>query len=255
MTGMIAPPPLSPRQRLTFWAHLRKAAFSRHHGEYRALFAPYIPADATVFDVGAHAGQFAKLFAAMAPGGTVHAFEPGRYAAAIMTRALRLNGRRNVVFHHTALGEAEGELVLNTPIKPSGSYGFGLTYAGPITRPEKHFSEAVPVTTMDAFVARAGVGRLDFVKADVEGWEMALVRGATETRRRLRPVFFIELVTAALARAGDDGEAALADFRQAGYRAYTVDLEAGHPAPREAPRAGFRDCDYLLVPEERPGPS
>jgi len=58
---------LTPRQRASWLAHLFKAATQRHHTDLRPLFAPHVPEDAVVIDIGAHAGQFSKLFATMAP--------------------------------------------------------------------------------------------------------------------------------------------------------------------------------------------
>jgi len=78
---------LIPRQRASWLAHVFKAATQQHHRELRALFAPHIPTDGVIVDVGAHAGQFSKLFAAMAPRGHVFAFEPSAYARSVMEPA------------------------------------------------------------------------------------------------------------------------------------------------------------------------
>ena len=54
---------LTLRQRASWSAHLFKAITQQHHRALTTLFAPYVPADAIVLDIGAHAGQFSKLFA------------------------------------------------------------------------------------------------------------------------------------------------------------------------------------------------
>ena len=54
------------KRRVDFLAHLLKATLRQHHGELIPVFAPHIPDEAVVIDVGAHAGQFSKLFAKMA---------------------------------------------------------------------------------------------------------------------------------------------------------------------------------------------
>ena len=89
-----------------------------------------IPEDGVVFDVGAHAGQFAKLFARLAPRGFIYAFEPGSYARFILRIALRLNGIGNVAVLPLALGDRSGVALLTVPVKRSGSYGFGLSHLG-----------------------------------------------------------------------------------------------------------------------------
>ena len=45
----------------------------------------------------------------------------------------------------------------------------------------------VPLTTIDALVAKYQLERVDFIKMDIEGAEMSAVRGAAQTLRRFRP--------------------------------------------------------------------
>ena len=49
----------------------------------------------------------------------------------------------------------------------------------------------VPATTLDALVAGGELERVDFVKLDVEGAELRVLRGAAETTRRFRPRFAV----------------------------------------------------------------
>ncbi len=71
---MPAPLRLSLRARASWCAHLWKAATQQHHRALRPLFERYVPRDAVVCDVGAHAGQFAKLLSRLAPAGRIYAF-------------------------------------------------------------------------------------------------------------------------------------------------------------------------------------
>ena len=121
---------LKPRQRASWLAHLFKAVTQQHHTKLRGTFAPHIARDAVVIDVGAHAGQFSKLFARMAPLGRVYAFEPSAYARSVMAPALRLNAIGNVTLAPVGLAEAPGHLTLHTPLKRRGGVGFGLAHLG-----------------------------------------------------------------------------------------------------------------------------
>ena len=193
---------LSGRARLTFAAHLFKAVTRQHHRELIPILRPLLPADGVVLDIGAHAGQMAKLFAGLAPNGHVHAFEPGAYALSVLRPAVALRGRGRITIEPVALGAKPGRLTLTTPIKRSGSYGFGLSHLGATTG-QKAFRHEVAVETVDGFVARRGLGRVDLIKADIEGWEMQMLQGAVRTLTELRPALMLEVVDAYLARAGD----------------------------------------------------
>jgi FkbM family methyltransferase len=237
-------PPLRGRARLTFWAHLFKAITRQHHLELIPILRPVLPEDGVVFDVGAHAGQMAKLFALMAPNGKVFAFEPGAYALAILRPMLKIRGRGRIAVEPIAFGAKPGTLTLSTPIKRSGSLGFGLSHLGQGAEGGKVFSHEVTVETIDRYVAAKGLNRLDLIKADIEGWEMQLLLGAPETLARLRPVVFLEVVDSYLARAGDSRAALWAFMRERDYRPHR--LAPGLPA--FDPEA---DGDVVWVPAEK----
>jgi FkbM family methyltransferase len=231
---------LTVRQRASWLAHLFKAVTQQHHRDLQPLLTPYVPADAVVLDVGAHAGQFAKLFAAMAPAGRVYAFEPSAYALSILRPALQLNGRSNVTVVQAGLSDAAGELVLHTPVKPRGSLGFGVAHLGEGADEGASWDQRVPLLTLDAFAAREALTRLDFIKVDIEGWEMRALAGGEATLRRFRPALFLEVNADMLARAGDT-PAALFDWLSAlGYSARFS------PGMSEAPTYGAVG-DYLFL--------
>ena len=68
---------LTLKQRLSWLIHVWKACIFQYHGEMLAPLGRHIPEGGLVIDVGAHAGQFTKLFARYSRAGTILAFEPG----------------------------------------------------------------------------------------------------------------------------------------------------------------------------------
>jgi FkbM family methyltransferase len=234
--------PMTWRARATWGLHLFKAATRQRHGELAPHFAPLIPGDAVVLDIGAHAGEFTKIFARLAPKGRVYAFEPGSYARSILLPVLRLRGLGNVTVLPLALGDAPGELELSMPVKPSGSYGFGLSTLAGRRNFAQSVSESVRVARLDDMVEELGLTRLDFIKADVEGWERRLLAGGERSLRRFRPALFLELEASRLERAGDSCAETWAFLRALGYRGW---LQAG--AELVAAEDPPRDGNYLLL--------
>lgn len=244
---MAGGPAVSPyRGRITagFFAHLFKAVCKQHHRELLPLLRPLIPADAIVLDVGAHAGQYAKLFARLAPRGCVYAIEPQSYGRCILRAAIRLNRLPNVEILPLALGSAPGTATLTIPVKASGSYGFGLAHLGPHTRAGAAESEDVEVTTLDALATRLALTRLDFIKADIEGWEQPMIEGGRATLTRFKPALLIELNEKHLRRAGSSVAALWQLLIGLGYRAYTG-------TPGMALLNEPRDGDVLFLPMEK----
>jgi FkbM family methyltransferase len=222
----------------SFAAHVFKAVVKQHHREQLPLLRGLIPRDGVVVDVGGHAGQYAKLFARLAPDGRVYTFEPGAYALAILRTAIRLNRLGNVTIVPEALGAAPGGARLSIPVKHARTLGFGLSHLGPDGGNRRLFEQDVHVTTLDAFAAAERLTRLDFLKADIEGWELRMLEGGAATLRRFRPPVLIELIDHLLARAGDDLARAWRFFEALGYRAHTEAQPGGPLVPLAAPRDG-----------------
>lgn len=228
----------------SFVAHLFKAATQQHHRALAPVIARLVPEDAVVLDIGAHAGQFTKLFARAAPVGRVYAFEPGSYARSILRSVVWLHRLGNVEIVPVALGAADGLARLNIPLKTSGSYGFGLSHLGaPADRWPTVAAELVALTTIDAAAAALALDRVDFIKADIEGWELALLRGAVATLRRFHPVLLIELSQAHLARAGDRLDDAFGFIGRLGYAGFEL-----APSGELIPVATPHDGDFWFIP-------
>ena len=89
-------------------------------------------------------------------------------------------------------------------------------------------------------MARKGVTRLDLIKADIEGWEMQMLKGAENTLKQFRPALMLEMVDHHLARAGDSRDALWTFLTERGYRPHRV--AAGRP-----PIAASADGDVLWI--------
>jgi FkbM family methyltransferase len=157
--------------------------------EYAAFKAALRPGH-VAFDVGANVGCYTVLLGQLvSPGGRVFAFEPSPQAFRGLTQHIALNRLQGVaVSTRSAVADREGagDFVL------SGSTGTDrLASANEV--PGNSVTH-VTVVTLDDFCAREGL-RPDFVKIDVEGAELAVLRGARRTIQatRDRLALFVEM--------------------------------------------------------------
>jgi FkbM family methyltransferase len=143
-----------------------------------------------VFDVGANIGWYTVLAARMAPQGQCHAFEPVPRIFEKLLQNCRLNGLGdNVVANCLALGEGDGYAELYTfrglPHGHSSRSDLGRT---------DFTAHRARMTTLDRYVREKAIGRVDLVKLDVEGGEMAVLRGAnTLFELPSPPIWIIEM--------------------------------------------------------------
>jgi len=242
------------RLRIDLAEHMASQIFWRgfYSGDELAVLAGRLSPDATFVDVGANMGEF-TLFAARRCA-RIYAFEPAAGLFERLRSNVAANDLRHVTTVRSALSDRVGELTLAEPrdawTDGSRQAGLGSLFDYPDAVGVRR--QTVPVTTLDAFVASEGPARLDIIKIDVEGSELAVLRGAEAAVARFRPDLMIELSAASAARAGHAVNDVLAWLAARRYRAFSI-LPGGRLVPRVTGDAsGFENA--LFVPEERPCP-
>ncbi|MDH5722524.1 MAG: FkbM family methyltransferase [Alphaproteobacteria bacterium] len=231
------------RSNVRWLVHLAKAIFYQHHQEIRPLLGNYIKPDSVVIDVGAHSGQFAKLFSRMAPEGQIYAFEPGKYPLSILNKVKTLCSLKNVEIVPFGLGAQKQNLTLKTPIKKSGSLGFGLAQIGENTSGGKFKTEEIGITSLDAFVKEFSLDRLDFIKADIEGFEYEMLRGATETLAKFKPAIMLEVSQIRLQQIGANPDDIWDMLIPLGYKSALI----GNEGDMKFESSFSGDGDYIFV--------
>ena len=245
---------LTPRQCTTYLAHLYKAAFKSYHAQLTPLLERLIAVDGTVIDVGAHAGQFTKIFARIARNGQVYAFEPSSYARSILQTIRTVKRLNNVTVLPVGLGDAAGQAELRIPVKQSGSIGFGSSHLksddAPVVEHRDIVSETIEITTLDDFAQADRLVKLSFIKADIEGWELHMLHGATSVLMRYRPVLMLEVNGRALRRAGHTKEQLFAFLGNHDYTSRRLGGYDGKSRGRIDLTADENEGDFFCFPRE-----
>ncbi|MGP4004783.1 FkbM family methyltransferase [Streptomyces sp. 8N706] len=194
---------------------------------------------AACVDIGAEYGLYTWVLSALAgPTGQVHSVEPLPGPNRWLRTAARLLGARNVTVHRTALGARPGHGTLSLPIR-RGLPVHGRAYLtegadGPGPNAEFRTARSVnaPVRTLDQLAHEAGLERLTLVKADVEGAELAVLEGGSDTLRRHRPTLLLEIERRHLDKYGAYPADVLRHLRDYGYRAHRRQRGRWTPVPR-----------------------
>ena len=155
-------------------------------------------------DVGANIGEM-TVYAAKHVGhdGTVYTFEPIPHLAARLARNVELNRLKNVHIIRCGVSDTAGdaEIYIQAGQFEDGSVHQGLGTLFP-TIGRGLSAGTVRLDTLDDFVARKRIGRIDGIKLDIEGAEYPALRGASGTIQRFKPWLIIEVGKATCAAAG-----------------------------------------------------
>jgi len=192
----------------------------------------------TILDIGANNGSFAVDFAHLVGnGGVVHTFEPQRIIYYQLCTNVFLNGLTNVHCHNEAVGNTDGELMIETPnyLEKNEPVNFG---AAEIVNEN---GEMVKSTRLDSRTFKDVV----FIKIDVQGYEPFVIYGAINTIQKHRPYMFVEFEDHLLQKHGSSEAKLQAQIEALDY--IVKPFQPGVPYQTESGKC----LDYVCIPKEK----
>lgn len=210
------------------------------------------PGDSFI-DVGANTGMI-TLLAAYQTGktGCVHAFEPNPLAFKQLQTAVVDNGLPQVSLHHCGLSNERTELTLTVPTDVTGLGTFAQLpeqdrslisnqYQVPVYRGDEMLPDNLPGAT--------------FIKIDVEGFEVNVIKGFSQTLQKLRPVVMTEVVAGYLERAGSSVEELCSLMGDFGYEVFNLEAKRdglGYRLQLSKTKEGKMTDDVVWLHSESP---
>ncbi|HYR34320.1 MAG TPA: class I SAM-dependent methyltransferase [Burkholderiales bacterium] len=145
-----------------------------------------MPHGAAFADIGANVGMY-TVFAALARGARVVAFEPESENYAILNRNIRLNGIADrVLALCAALSDAPAidRLYLSAAIAGGSCHSFGEEVGFDLKPRAAAFAQGSIALRLDDLVGGGQIPAPEFVKIDVDGFEHKVIRGMERTLRK-----------------------------------------------------------------------
>jgi FkbM family methyltransferase len=174
-------------------------------------------------NVGAHTLPLARL---VGPKGKVYAFEPTEYAFGKLKRNLQLNPALNlrVIAEQIRLTSSG----TNDPAEIYSSW----KVIGQEPRHPKHLgipksTAGAQAITLDEYRDRMGIQKIDFVKLDVDGFEVDVIRSGKDTLRRCQPAICMEISPYVLQERGTSSTELVGVLQESGFQ--LIDLKTRAP--------------------------
>jgi FkbM family methyltransferase len=198
-----------------------------------AALASLIAPPTVVFDGGANKGEWTAAAKQVWPNAKYHLFEPSSLNVALLKER-----HPDAVINPVALSDQPGSAVLyaNEP-------GSGI--ASLHQRRLEHHNltheaiEETPLITLDEYCAAHGIAAVDVIKLDIEGHELAALRGAQSILSKTKAVQF------EFGGCNIDSRVFLQDFwylfRDAGFALYRITPFGPLPVP------AYRETDEAFV--------
>ncbi|MBC7803167.1 MAG: FkbM family methyltransferase [Candidatus Parcubacteria bacterium] len=197
-------------------------------------------------DAGANEGWYSAFMAErVGAGGLVLAVEPSARERARLERNMLINGFTNVRVVSEGLAADAGHAVLHVADpEHNGQNTLGsFVYEGV----KKALDVEIRLRRLDDLAGQSG-RQIDLIKMDVEGAELAVLRGAERILRDSRPVILFELLDAALRAQNASACEVLEFLSRRGFSVLKFDA-AGSLAPLSG--IGDASSNLVAVPESR----
>lgn len=168
-----------------------------------AFMQRFIQPGMVILDVGANVGYFTALaISRLKNSGVIHAFEPDPHNYSLLEKTVSDQKTGLVQLHHCALGDKNG--TVNLFHSPVNNYGDHRVYG---SYSETHPKLEVLMKIGDDLLASVGTNSIDFIKIDVQGFEVQVLRGLINTiKSSQKAVLLSEVWPAGMNSAGTSVE-------------------------------------------------
>lgn len=225
-----------------YWFHAR----NREHDEMLAVERLLRAGDCAI-EVGGHIGYLSVWFAYLiGERGSLLVFEPSEDNARYLSK--NVDGLHHVMIDCRGISDHVGNAAFyieeltgqnNSLLKDYGVFDVNAANAG--VTAERRCVE-ISLTTLDQVCSDRAL-RPDFVKIDIEGAELAALRGMECVLRNHRPIVFIEIT--------ENGAECFALFERLGYQAFNPRLQrVGATAVANADPANVLTRNFFFIHAE-----
>lgn len=192
--------------------------------EYVYHLPRLVRAGDTAVDIGANLGYYARTISRLAgPSGKVYAVEPVAPIRRVLSRNLRRCG--NVEILPYALGTESKPIVMaNDSARETGYFGTGQNFVNDAGEKADVEFTAQMRRGSELFAA---LPRLDFIKCDIEGYEVVVMNEMRPLLEKFRPTVLIET-------GGANRPQIVVLFTELGYTGYMLDRGREVPLTAES---------------------
>jgi FkbM family methyltransferase len=187
--------------------------------EFREMFFlhRFLKPAMTFVDVGANQGEYSLFAAKRLSNGKVIAFEPLASIRKVFEENIKLNGFINIQVFDCGLSDKSGALDFHEIEGPDE--GLGTLYLG--DKKSKAIIN-IQLRSLDQIADEHSIGKIDFIKMDIEGGELNALKGSIKTIEKYRPVIMIEINESTYQAAGYSTQDIINFFTAIKYEPYEI---------------------------------
>lgn len=175
------------------WRQRREYTRNHYREHESLLLSHFVRSGDVCLDIGANLGSYSYcLSRIVSDTGKVFAFEPVSQTYKGLESNLTKTKSTNVFAYNLGFSDSEGNATIFVP-NLVGLPSHGRAHLSSPTADEIGECVEVRLTTIDKFHDEHGLGRINFMKMDVEGAELLVLKGATKVLNQYTPALLLEI--------------------------------------------------------------
>jgi FkbM family methyltransferase len=154
-----------------------------------SIFKNFCKYDSNVLDLGANIGFTTLALSDICSKGKIAAIEPLEPTFNFLKENIDKADKNNILLYQCAVGNKKGEI----PMQATHEFLAGAFIADKYQADHKYFTLNVNVDLLDNIFNKFKLNKLDFIKMDLEGYELFALEGATKILTAFQPTVFLEM--------------------------------------------------------------
>lgn len=144
-----------------------------------------MPEDYVFLDIGANTGYYGIMSAYLYPKSKTYSFEPLEEHCNILRSSIYLNRLNNIEISQCGIGN-------KNEIREIYKAGSGTSFIKNFTNNNEE-EVKIQIKKLDEVIKDKNIENIHFIKIDVEGFELEVLKGGQETINRFKPILFVEI--------------------------------------------------------------
>jgi len=166
--------------------------FKSHEPLNTKILSKMLKKGMTCLDIGGNIGYYVLLERQLIGSeGKIIAIEPLQRNFDYLKKNIELQNVTNISTYRFACGDKNGKVPFIIDRESNGSWIIPDGMKNP--DPSRGTITEVPLRILDEFVEELGLERVDFVRMDVEGYEIHILKGLKKTLEKFKPIISFEL--------------------------------------------------------------
>ena len=175
------------------------------------IIKKYLPEKPVVIDVGAYIGSYSLKYSAI-PDSTIYSIEPLKSNFELLLKNVQYNKISNIKCFQIGVSDTNGKAFFGNPTREQGwryrfedaeDKAFNSIYANKVMNESNVINgEECEIVTLDDFIDKNDIKKVDFIKIDAEGHDLNVLKGANKTILKHKPILQVEAIDYILQLAG-----------------------------------------------------